>query len=812
MHHQVQCQPTFCWFIFSLFNFFFAMRFFLFLHPICAIMTRLTLSFTASAVALSATVLETTTATDDVALSRATQPEHTAKVPPLSIVPVHSSSQTVLETVQPSKATSSKTAVSATISSAAPSLRATVQLPTPPRAAQKPVTMEHLGDKRVDKYFWLREKTNPEVLEHLKAENAYTEQVMSDTKSLQTKLFREMKRRIKEEDQSAPERSHGYVYYSRTEAKKQYPLLCRRKGGMTGVEEVTLDLNALAKGKKFLRLGAYQVSPNGRLLAYALDYDGSRRYKLFIKDLKTGSILEQGGVIGGMIVWANDNKTLLYNVYDDALRSYKIMRHSLGAPYSRDEEVFREQDEKFSVSITKSRSDEWFIITCSSSTTDEVWLLNANKPTSAPTVVEQRRAGHEYSVEHQGNRLLILSNDNAVNFRLMEAPVSTPSQRYWKELLPHRPSVKLEDVDAFEHYVVLTERDSGLLKFRILDNALPSEQWQREPHYIAFPQESYVAYLGSNSDYNTTILRYGYESLVVPESAFDYDMATRKQMLVKQQEIPGGYNPDNYVSERLYATAADGARIPISIVYKKGLQRDGAHPMLLTGYGSYGIPNDPDFRVSRLSLLDRGFVFGIAHIRGGGDIGEEWYLNGKMLKKKNTFTDFITCAEFLVAEKLTSPERLAIEGRSAGGLLMGAVTNMRPDLFKAVHMGVPFVDVINTMLDATLPLTVGEYEEWGNPNDKVYYDYMKSYAPYENIERKAYPNILLTTGLNDTQVPYWEPAKHAAKLRELKTDTNVVLMKIDMGVGHGGASGRYDALKERAFEMAFFLKMLGVAE
>ncbi len=682
----------------------------------------------------------------------------------------------------------------------------------PPMAKKHshPVTLH--GDTRQDDYFWLRDKTNPEVIKHLEEENAYTELMMADTKPLQEKLFAELKSRIKETDQSAPGRNNGYQYYSRTEAGKQYSTYCRRKGDMKGAEEVLVDMNQLAEGKKFLALRAYSVSPNAQLLAYGLDYDGSRKITMYIKDLQTGKILDEFGVMGGAFAWANDNKTVFYNIYDEALRSYKIFRHVLGTPKTEDVEIFHEKDDKFDVYVGKTRSAKYITMTVASKLTREVWLLDADNPSGQFAVVEPRKTGHEYSVEHQGNRFLILTNDNAVNFRLMEAPVTpnaTPSQATWKEIVAHRPTVKLEDVDAFDKFFVLTERDAGLIKFRIT-NDKPAVSGN-ESHYIQFPEQSYIAGLGANADYTTPTLRYIYESLTTPETYYDYDMTARTQVLVKRQEVPN-YNPDNYVSERIYATASDGVKIPMSIVYKKGIKKSGANPTFLYGYGSYGIPNDPDFRASRLIFLERGFVYAIAHIRGGGDMGKQWYEDGKFLKKKNTFTDFIACAEHLVKEKYTKPEKLVIEGRSAGGLLMGAVTNMRPDLFKAVHYGVPFVDVINTMTDATLPLTTGEYEEWGNPNDKQYYDYMKSYAPYENVEKKKYPIILMTTGLNDSQVPYWEPTKMAAKLREMKTDKNMLIMKVNMGVGHGGASGRYDALKDRAFETAFFLKALGISK
>jgi oligopeptidase B len=703
-----------------------------------------------------------------------------------------------------------------------------------PKPAKRPRTFTQHGDTRSDDYFWLREKDNPEVIAHLNAENAHTERSMADTKALQKTLFGEMKSRIKETDQSASAPSNGYHYYSRTEAGKQYSMLYRRKGSMDAPEELVLDLNKLAKGHKFLRLGVYEFSPDNTLLAYALDYDGSRKYTLYIKNCVTGKIVEtlQGthqaadkpstggpvGALGNSFCWANDSKTMFYNVYDAAMRSYKIFRHTVGTPRSNDVEVFHERDEKFDVSVGKTRSSAYILLSAGSTTTSEWWMLDANTPQGTFSVVEPRKTGHEYSVEHHGSRLLILSNsDNATNFRLLETPVTTPSQAHWKEIIAHRSTTKLEDVDAFAEFVVLTERENGMLKFRIIAgngaSATSLAEAPAEPHYVSFPEASYDAGLGNNEDYATSTLRYTYVSLTTPYSSYDYDMRTRKQTLVKRQEVPGGatpYTPDDYVSERLYATAPDGVKVPVSLVYKKGLQRNGANPTLLYGYGSYGIPMDVNFASTRLSLLDRGFVFAIAHIRGGGDLGKQWYLDGKFLKKKNTFTDFIAAAEFLIAEKFTQPAKLVIEGRSAGGLLMGAVTNMRPDLFKAVHMGVAFVDVINTMNDTTLPLTTGEYEEWGNPNDKEYYDYMKSYAPYENVRRTNYPSILFTTGLHDSQVPYWEPTKHAAKIREYRTDNNPIVMKIDMSVGHGGASGRYDALKERAFELAFFLKELGM--
>lgn len=681
------------------------------------------------------------------------------------------------------------------------------EAPKPPIAKIIPKNDTTHGDARTDNYFWLRDKKNPDVIKHLEAENAYTEAMMQDTKPLQEKLYVEMKSRVKESDVSVPFKDNGYFYYTKTIEGKQYGEICRRQGSMDAKEEVILDMNAMAEGKKFLRLGRWEVSPDNTLLAYCLDFDGSRRYTMFVKNLQTGELLkDQVPEIGGGIVWGNDNKTLFYNIYNEALRSYKILRHVLGYDIKSDSDVFYEKDEKFDCFVGKTHDERYVIIATGSRTTTENWYINADKPNESPRCIAPRKNEHEYSVEHHSGKFIIRTNDKAKNFRIMETSVEKLDMKNWKEVVPHRPKVKIDDIDVFEKYYVLSCREAGLTTLQVYDIAA------KQSHNIKFPEQAYFAYTSTNPDFTSTVLRYGYQSPITPNSIYDYDLVKRSSVLLKRQDVPGGYNPDAYTVERFFVKAKDGAQVPVTLMYKKGLKKDGANPALLYGYGSYGISMDPTFSQTRVSLLDRGFVYAIAHIRGGGEMGKEWYESGKFLKKKNTFTDFISSAEHLIAQKYTNKDKLVIQGGSAGGLLMGAVMNMRPDLFKGVVANVPFVDVINTMLDATLPLTTGEYLEWGNPNDKKYYDYMKSYAPYENITKQAYPHLLMTTGLNDSQVPYWEPAKFAAKLRTLKTDNNWLMMKIDMGVGHGGASGRFDRLKEIAFEYAFVLKVLGIMQ
>lgn len=673
----------------------------------------------------------------------------------------------------------------------------------PPVAKKVPkVTLTH-GDRLVDDYFWMREKTNPEVISYLEAENAYTDSVMKKTEGFQQQLYNEMVGRIKETDLGVPYLEGGFYYYSRTEKGKQYPIYCRKRGSLQAAEEIILDLNELAEGKPYLGLGAMAVSNDGNLLAFSTDYTGFRQYTLRVKDLRTGKMLPDAVEKTVSLVWANDNKTIFYGTEDAAKRPYRIYRHVLGE--RQDQLVYEEKDELYRVYASRTRSKGYILLTSSSSTTSEVRYIPADRPDEAPQLLLKRKEGHEYYVDHHGDSFYIRTNDMGKNYRLVSAPVKDPAVKNWKEVEPHRKGVMLEDVDCFASYLVLSEREDGLQKIRVIDFKTG------ESSYVKFPEPVYSAFLGQTPEYESKKLRYSYQSFITPSSIYDYDMQTHSVELLKQTEVLGGYDPKLYGSERIYAVAKDGVRVPISLVYRKDLRKD-AQPLLLDAYGSYGIPRQVTFNSNRLSLLDRGVIFAIAHIRGGGDLGKDWHDQGKMMVKKNTFTDFIACAEHLIAEKYTASDRLVISGGSAGGLLMGAVTNMRPDLFKAVVSYVPFVDVMNTMLDASLPLTVQEYLEWGNPNEKKAYFYMKSYSPYDNLERKAYPNILVKTSLNDSQVMYWEPAKYVAKLRALKTDQNVLLLKTNMAAGHGGASGRYDALKETAFDYAFILTQMGITK
>ncbi len=676
---------------------------------------------------------------------------------------------------------------------------------TPPVAKEIPKTAAIHGETRTDPYFWLRDRNDPEVIRYLEAENKYTEAMMKHTEELQAKLYKEILGRIKETDLSVPERIDDYFYYTRTQEGLQYPIYARKKGSLEAAEEILLDQNALAAGHKYFRIGAFKVSPNHKLLAYSTDTTGAETYTLVVKDLTTGQLLkDQVPNTYYGVEWGNDNGTIFYITLDAAKRPYQLHRHSLGADPKQDDLVFHEKDEMFFLTITKTRSKKYLLVDLESKTTSEVHYLDADRPTGKFQVIHARQHDMEYDVEHHGDKFFIVTNENARNFKLMEAPVSSPSKQNWKEVIPHRTAVKLDGAGAFRDHLVLYERENGLRQIRVRN--LKSG----EIHAVSFPEPVYTVMPAGNPEFNTTTLRFDYNSLVTPRSIFDYDMNTRKRDLKKQYEVLGGYAPALYQSERIFATASDGAKVPISMVYKKGMTRNGKSPLLLYGYGSYGISSDPRFSSDRLSLLDRGFIYAIAHIRGGGEMGRPWYEDGKLLKKENTFTDFIACAEHLIGQKYTSSDRLVIFGGSAGGLLMGAVTNMRPDLFKVVIAKVPFVDVINTMLDESIPLTVTEFEEWGNPKNKQYYDYMKSYSPYDNVQAKAYPHMLVTTGLNDPRVAFWEPAKWVAKLRKRKTGRNVLLLKTNMGAGHGGPSGRYERFKETAFDYAFVLDRLGI--
>jgi len=687
----------------------------------------------------------------------------------------------------------------------APSLTAqAAETVSPPVAAKQPKVSTKFGDRRTDDYFWLREKANPEVISYLEAENKYTYAVMKPLEGFRESLYKEMLSRIKETDESVPYRRHGYWYYSRQVEGLQYPIYCRRKGSMDAPEEILLDENELAKGHKYTAVGNMEVSPDGMTLAYTVDFTGFRQYELRVKNLADGRMLPDVAPRVTSLAWAADNKTIFYVEEDETTkRSYRLNRHLLGGG---SEVVYEERDELYDIGVGETRSEAYIVLASASKDTSEIRVLRTNDPRGEFRVVEPRKKGLEYYVDHHEGEFFIRANDKGPNFRLVKAPVADPARKHWKQVVAHRPLVMLEEVDLFKDFWVLVERDKGLLRLRITDFKTGAS------HYIDFDEAVYTAHPGTNAEYETAQFRFVYESLVTPMSWYDYDVGARSRKLLKQQPVLGGYDPSQYQSEALTAVAKDGTRIPISVVYRKSLKQDGPQPMLLYGYGSYGIPMDPGFRSSRISLLDRGMVFAIAHIRGGGDRGRTWYDDGKLLKKKHTFEDFVTVAESLVRRKLTAPDRLVIQGGSAGGLLMGAVTNMRPDLFKAVVTQVPFVDVMNTMLDASLPLTVQEYLEWGNPNEEKYYKYMRSYSPYDNLKKGAYPAILVETSLNDSQVMYWEPAKYVAKLRTLKTDSSVLLLKTIMEAGHGGASGRYDALKELAFTYSFVLDQVGLAK
>jgi oligopeptidase B len=678
-------------------------------------------------------------------------------------------------------------------------------VPAPPIAPKTPKVDVLHGDRRVDDYFWLRDKTNPAVAAYLEAENAYTDTVMKPTEAFQEALYKEMLARIKETDESVPYLKGGYWYYSRTEQGKQYPIHCRRKGSREAPEEITLDLNQLAEGQKFMALGAYAVSDDGSLLAYSTDNTGFRQYTLHVKDLRTGEVGPMRVERTGSVAWCADNRTLFYTVEEESTkRQHRLYRHRLGT--STHDLVYEEGDEAFSVGVHRTRTLRYLILSISSHTTSEARYLPADEPGGEWTVIVPRVPDQEYDVDHHGDSFYIRVNDLGRNFRLVSAPVGSPSREHWREVVPHRAEVMLEGADFFRDHYILSEREDGLPQFRVA-NLLTGEA-----HRLAFPEPVYSAFPGPNPEFDTATFRYSYQSLVTPSSVFDYDLERREPTLLKQTEVLGGYESARYRSERRHATAPDGVRIPLSIVYKEGLRRDGRAPLYLYGYGSYGFPLPIAFSSNRLSLLDRGVVMAFAHVRGGGDLGKPWHDDGRMMKKRNTFTDFIAAAEFLIAENFSGADRLVIEGASAGGLLMGTVANLRPDLFRAVVLKVPFLDVINTMLDESLPLTVGEFEEWGNPKKKEEYDYLKTYCPYTNLEAKAYPAMLVKTSFHDSQVMYWEPAKYVARLRTLKTDPNPLLFKTNLEAGHGGASGRYDFLHEVAFDYAFILGQLGMAE
>jgi oligopeptidase B len=685
--------------------------------------------------------------------------------------------------------------------------------PTPPVAHKQHTETMHHGITLSDDYAWLRDKDNPEVTAYLKAENEYAEAVTAELAPLRDQLYNEMLSHIKQTDESAPYREGDWWYYIRTEEGKQYSIFCRKRGSVAapeGPEEILLDGNQLAEGQAFFAIGASDISDDGRWLAYTTDLTGFRQYTLHIKDLETGETLPGEVLRVGSVIWAADNSTLFYSVEDEEQkRQFQLFRHTLHTPHANDVLVYQDDDERFNIGAGRTRDGKYVILESGSHTTTECLVLPAELPTGQFTVISPREDEHEYSVDHRNGQWYIRTNDRGRNFRLVTAPVDASARENWVERIPHRDTVMLEDVDLFANFFVACEREDGLPRLRLwkFQDASPAANPSGE---IAFPEPAYTASPGINRIFETSKFRYGYESLVTPGSVYEYDIETRESRLLKQQEVPGGFDRTLYASERVHATAPDGVQVPISLVYRKDKREPHRNPIYVYGYGSYGYSLPLGFNSNRLSLLDRGVVMAYAHIRGGGDLGKPWHDAGKMLVKRNTFTDFIAASEHLISSGYGDPSRVAIEGGSAGGLLMGAVTNLRPDLFRVVLSHVPFVDVMNTMLDASLPLTVPEYEEWGDPNQETYFKYMLTYSPYDNLKPISYPAMLVKTSLNDSQVMYWEPAKYVARLRTLKADQHPLLLVTNMEAGHGGASGRYDYLKEIAFDYAFLLRELRV--
>ncbi|MBX3086781.1 MAG: S9 family peptidase [Anaerolineae bacterium] len=675
---------------------------------------------------------------------------------------------------------------------------------TAPIAKKVPYTFEHLGKSYSDAYHWLQDKASPDVIAHLEAENAYAKALLNHTEALQEQLFLEMKGRIKEDDTTCPEPRGGYSYYTRVEAGKQYRVFCRKRNVPDAAEEILLDENVLAEGHTYCQIDHFEPSPDQTLVAYGIDTTGAFVYDIYIMELSTGRIL--AGPItetAWTLAWAADNCTLFYTRFDSAHRAFKLMRHTLGTNPADDPVIWHETDDSFDVYIDRTRSDAYLLLTLHSQSTTEVRYLRADQPLGEFQLMKPRQQWIEYYVEHHGDRFLIRTNENAANFMLMDAPVATPTRDHWRVMLPHRVDVLVEEIYSFSDHLVVSERSGGLRQLRI-----SAPDGVSNVHYVSFPEPVYVVSVTPNPDFVTSLLRFKYSSLITPESTIDYDVITKAWEVKKEQEIPSGYDKTQYRCERIHARAADGALVPVSVAYRHDLKRDGTAPSLLEGYGSYGYSMEPRFNANIISLLDRGFVYAEAHIRGGSELGRAWYESGRLMHKKNTFTDFIACAEHLIAEGYTAASRLGIFGASAGGLLMGAVANMRPDLFKAIVALVPYTNVITAMLMPELPLTVPEYEQWGNPNEPAAFEYMLSYSPYDNIERKAYPHILAKGGLNDLQVPYWDPAKWVAKLREYKTDDNRLLLITNMGAGHFGKSGRYSRLHETAEIYAFLIDTL----
>jgi oligopeptidase B len=676
----------------------------------------------------------------------------------------------------------------------------------PPVAKKIPKELTIHGDTRIDNYYWLNERENQEVIDYLNAENKYYQEKTKHLKAFTDNLFEEMKSRIKEDDSSVPYKFNGYWYITKFEKGKDYPIYTRKKETLDATEELLFDCNEMAKGHQYFNLTGLSISPDNKMASFAIDTVGRRQYTLQVKSLETNTILDDKiENITGSSTWAKDNKTLFYTKKDPiTLRSHQIFKHKLGTPTG--ELVYEEQDDTFGTTIYKTKSQDYLVIVSYSTLTYEYHVLEADNPDGDFKVIQPRVRGLEYSINHYGDQFYIVTNkDNSTNFKLMKTPVDKTTMEHWVEVLPHREDVLLEDIDIFQNYLVVSERSEGLNKIRIM-------RWDNTgDYYLPFESETYTAYTSTNVEFNTDILRYSYNSLTTPASVIEFNMATKEQKVLKEQDVlDENFDKTNYESKRVWAVAKDGTRIPMSLVYKKGLVLNGKNPVLQYAYGSYGSTSDPYFSSVRLSLLDRGFIYAISHVRGGEYLGRQWYDDGKLLNKKNTFTDFIACSEFLIKEKYTSAEHLYAYGGSAGGLLMGTIVNMSPELYKGVIAAVPFVDVITTMLDDSIPLTTGEYDEWGNPNDKAYYDYIKSYSPYDNVEAKAYPNLLVTTGLHDSQVQYWEPAKWVAKLRDMKTDNNLLFLETNMDAGHGGASGRFERVKEIAKDYAFILSLEGI--
>ncbi len=678
------------------------------------------------------------------------------------------------------------------------------ELPIAPKAKKTPQELKAHGDTRIDNYFWLKERENPEVIAHLEAENAYTQAVMKSTEGLQEKLYQEMIARLQPNDSSVPYFLNGYYYYTRYEKGQEYPLHCRKKGSLEAKEEIMLDVNKVAEGQSYCSVSGVNVSPNNEIVAYGVDTQGRRLYDIRFKNLKTGKALDVHiPKTGGSVAWANDNKTVFYAIQEpETLREYKIFRYS--TEKNKSEEVFHEKDETYGTYVYQSKSRKYIIIGSYSTVSTEYRVLNANDPVGEFRVIQTRERDLEYSVYHYQDHFYILTNWKAKNFRLMKTPIEKTSQENWKEVIAHKSNVLLEDIEVFRDYLVVSERRDGLTELRVVS-------WEDNSSYdVEFNETTYSVALNKNPEFNTSELRFEYTSMTTPASIFQMDMSSQKRTLLKQQIVLGDFDSSNYQAERHFATARDGTKVPISLVYRKGRKEGQPSPLLLYSYGSYGYSMDPYFSSVRLSLLNRGFVYAIAHIRGGQEMGRYWYEEGKLLNKKNTFTDFIDCGKYLIEKKYTTENQLFAQGGSAGGLLMGAVINMQPDLFRGAIADVPFVDVVTTMLDDSIPLTTFEYDEWGNPNVKEYYQYMLSYSPYDNVEAKNYPALLVTTGLHDSQVQYWEPAKWVAKLRDLKTDKHLLLLQTDMKSGHGGASGRYQPYRLTALQYAFLLKLVGL--